>query len=69
MNFFENFGKKITNKEPEQPSRTEQIKEHRVIKKYLCLCHGSLPKKEDTLTLYMRKLEDKKISLVIARFF
>lgn len=42
----------------------EQIKEHKVIKKYLCLCHGSLPKKEDTLTLYMKKLEDKKISLV-----
>ena len=42
----------------------EQIKEHRVIKKYLCLCHGRPPKKEDTLTLYMKKLEDKKISLV-----
>ncbi|MEE1280590.1 MAG: RluA family pseudouridine synthase [Oscillospiraceae bacterium] len=42
----------------------EQIKEHKVIKKYLCLCHGTPKPPEAELTLYLKKLEDKKISLV-----
>ncbi len=45
----------------------EQIKQHRVIKKYLCLCHGTPNPKEAELTLYLKKLEDKKISLVSER--
>ncbi len=42
----------------------EAIRDHRLIKKYLCLTSKVPPKKEDTLKLYMKKLENKKISLV-----
>ena len=42
----------------------EQIKNHKVIKKYLCLCHGVPNPKSGELVLYLKKLEDKKISLV-----
>jgi 23S rRNA pseudouridine955/2504/2580 synthase len=42
----------------------EQIKNHKVIKKYLCLCHGAPSPKNGELVLYLKKLEDKKISLV-----
>ena len=42
----------------------EQIKNHKVIKKYLCLCRGVPSPQKAELTLYLKKLEDKKISLV-----
>ncbi|MBE6789206.1 MAG: RluA family pseudouridine synthase [Ruminococcaceae bacterium] len=42
----------------------EQIKLHRVEKKYLCLVHGAPPKKSDEVTLYLKKLADKNLVLV-----
>lgn len=42
----------------------EAIKEHKLIKKYLCLTKSSPKEKSGTLSFYMKKLEDKKISLV-----
>ncbi len=42
----------------------EQIKNHKVIKKYLCLCHSKPQPECGELTLYLKKLEDKKLSLV-----
>ena len=42
----------------------EQIKERNVIKKYLCLVHGAPPKKEDEVTVFLKKINDKNICLV-----
>lgn len=42
----------------------QKIKEHKVIKKYLCLCHGTPNPSESELTLYLKKLADKNICLV-----
>ena len=42
----------------------QKIKEREIIKKYLALCHNCPQKKEGRLTLYLKKLESKNISLV-----
>lgn len=42
----------------------EQIKNHRVVKKYLCLCHGTLAKPSGELKFYLKKLPDKNLVLV-----
>lgn len=42
----------------------EAIKEHKLTKKYLCLTRNAPKEKSGTLSFYMKKLEDKKISLV-----
>lgn len=42
----------------------QKIKEHKVIKKYLCLSRGAPKNNSGELTLYLKKLEDKNICLV-----
>jgi len=42
----------------------DAIKERSILKKYLCLVHGTPTKKSDEITLYLKKLADKNQVLV-----
>lgn len=42
----------------------EKLKNREIDKYYLCVVHGKMPKKEDTLTAYLEKDEDKNLAKI-----